>query len=225
LNKYSSSTQNIQTTSEWKVVLKSYIIIAATNGIIIIAIVLISTSFILPWVNGQTWVSHDLGTGIVWLITLAAMAPFLWAMMTKKPSNQAYKELWVDKKYNKGPLIVIEMLRIILGIILIGLLLDRFFSHKVAIIVALPVTVIIMFIFSKRLQKFYSQIENRFLTNLNARERAAEKLQPIRLPEPESLTPWDVHPVNFKVNPLAPYIGKPLSELEWREKYGINIAH
>src|SRR5690606_26428302 len=51
LNRYSSSTQKIQAESNFKAALKSYGKIALTNGILILALFLISLNFFLPILN------------------------------------------------------------------------------------------------------------------------------------------------------------------------------
>jgi len=230
LNNYSTSTQHIQAENNWKVVLTSYANIVVTNGIILLAIVLLSLNFLAPFL--RTHIRHDLVSSLTGLIiTLGVSAPFLWALMEKKPNNVAYKELWLINKYNRGPLLVIEISRNIIGLLLIGFWVNSFFSAKVALLVAVPVIIFVLFLFSKRIQKFYQRIEGRFLTNLNARERLADE-EKIRQEEiqkrfnPQSdLSPWDAHMIDLEVNPHAEYIGKTLVELAWREQYGVNIAY
>src|SRR5690606_31969100 len=99
---------------------------------------------------------------------------------------------------------------------------------------AISVTGVVLFIFSKKIQNFYQRIETRFLSNLNAREKAASSLQFMASTAGNGqkhssalngLTPWDANIIDLEVNPHADYIGKTLAELEWREKFGINIVY
>jgi monovalent cation:H+ antiporter-2, CPA2 family len=230
LSNYSSGAQHIQAESNWKVVMKSYASIVVTNGIILIALFLISVNFLMPFVNEH--IENSLlnkVTGLV--ITLGVSAPFLWALMAKKPAISAYKELWLVNKYNRGPLLVLEISRNIIGILLIGFWVNGFFSTKITFLLAVPLIIIVMLLFSKRIQAFYQRIEGRFLSNLNAREKLAGEQQAEKNPvqnrfNPQSdLSPWDAHMIDMEVNPQAEYIGKTLVELGWREKYGINIAY
>ena len=230
LSNYSSGAQHIQAESNWKVVMKSYASIMVTNGIILIALFLISVNFLMPFLNEH--IENSLlnkVTGLV--ITLGVSAPFLWALMAKKPAISAYKELWLVNKYNRGPLLVLEISRNIIGILLIGFWVNGFFSTKITFLLAVPLIIIVMLLFSKRIQAFYQRIEGRFLSNLNAREKLAGEQQAEKNPvqnrfNPQSdLSPWDAHMIDMEVNPQAEYIGKALVELAWREKYGINIAY
>jgi monovalent cation:H+ antiporter-2, CPA2 family len=231
LNNYSSSTQSIQAESNWKVVLKSYANIAVTNGIVLLALALLSTKFIVPFAETHiedSWIRLV----SVLTFTLAIASPFLWALMAKRPNNLAYKELWIDKKYNRGPLLVIEILRNLVGILFIVLLVNRLATTQIAILVAVPVIIFVLFLFSKRIQQFYQRIETRFLSNLNARETAAENDMSVaanmlrkNAALQNKLTPWEAHIIEMEVSPHAAYVGKTLAELAWREQYGINIVY
>src|SRR5690606_6188185 len=108
LNRYSSSTQNIQAESNFKATLKSYGKIALTNGVVILALFLISSNFFLPLLN--KYIENDTLASIVNLaLSLGMAAPFIVAFILKKPNEMAYKELWLDNKYNRGPLLVLEI--------------------------------------------------------------------------------------------------------------------
>ncbi|HXS56673.1 MAG TPA: cation:proton antiporter [Hanamia sp.] len=230
LNYYSSSTQNIRAETGWRVVFRAYATIIITNGILLLAMVLISLKFVIPFLNGH--IENEILKSILGLaISLGIAAPFLWALMAKKPDAAAYKELWLDKKYNRGPLLVLEITRNLIGILLIGFWVDRLFSAKVAILVAVPIIIVVLVLFSTRIQNFYQRIEKRFLSNLNARERV-ESEKALREEERQKefnpqtdLSPWDAHMIDLEVNPHAEYIGKTLVELAWRERFGINIAY
>jgi len=222
INKYSSNTQNMQATSEWKAVLKAYASIVTVNAIVVIAIVILSSQFLLPFLESE--MENKTYSRLITLILTSGVAlPFLWAMAAKRPRSWAYKELWVNKRYNRGPLLVVEGTRLILALLLVGFLFDRMLSSRNAILVALPVIIIALVLFRRRIQLFYNRIERRFLQNLNARETAAAADARFSNTESE-LTPWDAHLAEYQIHPLATYVGWDLEHLAWREKYGINIA-
>ena len=231
LNNYSASTQNIQAESNWKKVTTAYINIAITNGIVILALMLLSIKFLLPFLEER--IENDVILGIVTLIISLGLAfPFIWAFMTQRPNNMSYKELWLDKNYSRGPLLVLEILRNVIGIIVITIWVDKLFSTFIAILVVVPLIILVLLLFSQRIKKFYHRLELRFLSNLNARELAADaetKVSENILSKhfnPESeVSPWDAHMVDMEVNQQAEYIGKTLAELGWREQYGVNVAY
>lgn len=218
LNKYASGAQQIQAESKWKVLLKAYSTIILLNGIVALAIILLALRFLSPFLQ-QKIPQHWVANCITLVIALAAITPFLWGMVARKPESSAYVDLWLDKKYNRGPLVIVEIVRNLLAVLLLGLLVDKLFSGSIALLVVIAVMAAMLWIFYKRLQQYYHRIEKRFLRNLNAREQAAAAAQPNG-----GLTPWDAHLADFEISPDALFTGTPLEALAWREQYGINIA-
>lgn len=216
LNQYSTGAQTIQAESDWKIVLQSYLTVMLVNGVIIIALILLSSRFLLPFVAGYA-TSVTVAAVITCFITLIFMAPFMWAMAIRRIHSFAYANLWLDKKYNHGPLVLLEVVRNLLLVLLIGFLVDSLFSAMIALLAVLPVIIVVLLIFSRRLQSFYSRIEKRFISNLNERERKAAQGS-------HDLSPWDAHLAYFTVPPESSAIGKTLMQLAWREKYGVNVA-
>ena len=226
VNMYASSTQKIQAESAWKKVFKSYTTILVTNGIVIIAIFLLSINllepFLLSKLNNFTYV------GIVGVfVTLLLASPFFFGLMMKRPAGLAYKELWMNSIYNRGPLLMIEITRNLIGATLIGFLLDRYFSGEVALLILLPIILLFFYVLSKKIQRFYGKLEARFLNNLNARE-AAEAARAAKKPLLDmgkyDISDWETHISQHVVSPSATFLGKTLLDLKWREKYGVNIA-
>ncbi|MBU4538315.1 MAG: cation:proton antiporter [Weeksellaceae bacterium] len=228
INKYSSNTQNIQAETSWQIILKNYGRIIVINGIIIIAIYLLFSRFLIPAIN-KNLENNNLKNVIGNALPILFILPFLWALMVKRPSSVAYKELWTKTKYNRGPLLIIEIARIAFGIAILGFFLDRFASTTVSFFITIPVAMILIIIFSKRINRFYNRIEKRFITNLNDRSNKTDKDALTRLTGNteviSNLAAWDVHIIELEVKPLADYIGKNLLELQWREKYGVNIGY
>ena len=229
LQNYASSTQSIQAESEWRIVVRSYAIIILTNGIVLLTLVFLSVSFLMPILESQLW--DPMVTALVGLvISLLVSAPFLWALMAKRPNNMAYREMWMEKSYSRGPLLLLEVGRVIAGITIICFLVFKLFSTAIALLIAVPVIVAVFFVFAKRIQTFYQRLEVRFLGNLHARETAEYNTLQANVSRRTAdiqsrLSPWDAHIVQLEVPAFAPYIGRRLRELEWREKYGINIVY
>lgn len=228
INKYSANTQSIQAENSWQTILKSYGRIIVINGIIIVAVYLLFSNFIIPTIN-ENLESNDIKNIIGNALPILFILPFLWALMAKRPSSGSYKELWTKTKYNRGPLLIIEIARFVLGIAFLGFFLDRFASTQISFFITIPVALILIIFFSKKLNRFYNRLEKRFISNLNDRSEKSDPDAVTRLAGNtdgiSNLAAWDVHIIELEVNPLADYIGKNLNELQWREKYGINIGY
>ncbi|WP_207510728.1 cation:proton antiporter domain-containing protein [Longitalea luteola] len=216
INQYSTGAQTIQAESDWRVVLRSYLTVMASNSVIIIAIILLSATYLLPVLKNNI-AGQQLPAILTCAITLIATAPFFWGLAIRRLHSLSYTNLWLDKKYNHGPLVMLEVVRNVLMVVLVGFMVNQLFNTLVALVAILPVIVVVLLVFARRLNSFYARIENRFLMNLNQREQ-----QPSGTSD---LSPWDAHMAFFTMPAESTVVGKTLMELAWREKYGINIAY
>lgn len=229
INRYAASTETITAEAEWKDVLRNYGKLVLINSIVLIAILLLAINFVSPFIHEK--IENGITANIILLlVTLGASVPFFWAIMAKKPSGSAYRELWMNKQYNHGPLLAIEIGRVLIGGLLVGFFIDSLVSTKAALLITIPVMIAVLFVFSATIQKFYQRIESRFISNLNERDVVIEddlkKNLTTKHKEVQSgLAAWDAHIVEMTVNPFASFAGKALLDIAWREKYGINVAY
>lgn len=217
LNRYSAGAQTIQAESDWKTVVRSYLSVMLVNSVVIVAMILLSGRYFAPWMADQLE-NKFLASVLTVIITIGLMLPFVWALTAKKINSGAYTSLWLDSKYNHGPLVLLEVLRNLLAVLFLGFLLNQLFNIWVALVGSLLVIPFVIFIFRQKLQKFYSRIERRFMRNLHDRELSANT------GANSDLSPWDAHLAYFTVSPDAQWVGGSLENLAWREKYGVNIA-
>lgn len=215
LNRYSAGSQTIRGESDWRIVIMAYLQLLLTHSVIIIAIIWLGTNYLEPLLekilgnlNGATYLSA--------FITMGAMAPFIWALMAKKMHKGAYRALWLDSKYNRGPLVMLEILRNLLGVIFVSVLLLQFLPLLVSIGATVVIMVVVFIVFKKRIDKFYHRIEHRFLTNLNEKEKQSAGHK--------TITPWDAHLARIKIGTHCSFLGETLETLKLRERFGINIA-
>lgn len=214
ISRYSNSTAGITSLSDWKILLRAYAFNTLIHGVILTAIVLLAANFLQPFINKNILNGHN-GTILNLVITLILMTPFLWALAIKRIEKRAYAHLWLNKKYTRGPLVTIELLRIAMAVLFVGFLIIQFYNTLIAVSIAISLIILGMIVFSRKLQSFYERMEFRFLNNLNAREQANK--QP-------AILPWDSHLLELIVAPESKLVGQSLVDLAVREKYGINIA-
>ncbi|MET0392104.1 MAG: cation:proton antiporter [Chitinophagaceae bacterium] len=222
LLRYSSEATTISAASDWHQVLKSFLINVIVFSVLLIAIIYMSANYALPWVEG--YVDYNFGEISASFITLVLMAPFLWALAVRNEQNEAFARIYAQQKY-RGPIWLMRGIKIALAVFFIVFLLDAFFSLSIALYGALFMGLFFI-AFRKSVQAMYDRLENRFIANLNDKQRQEEirvrKEQTGR--RDESLAPWDAHMTVFDVEPEADVIGKTLEELKWRELMGINVA-
>jgi CPA2 family monovalent cation:H+ antiporter-2 len=212
INRYSVNAQAIKSVSTWQLVLRASITQIILHTIIITAIILLSSKFVAPLVAATRF-----GNTLAALITLAAIAPFLWALSLRRLKVEEVESLWEERKY-RGALLMLILIRMSLGLFFVGFLLNIFFSPLVAFI-ALIIAIGVYQLFPKRLNEQYHRIENHFLKNLNDREN--KKIDR----RYATLMPWDGHMSFFDIGKESNLAGKTLEELRIREQMGINIAY
>ncbi|HEX3009083.1 MAG TPA: cation:proton antiporter, partial [Bacteroidales bacterium] len=82
INNYASGTRSIGSERLWRKVLRSYLTIILTNGVITLTLVFLSLRFVVPFLNG---IFHNyIVAGFSCLLaTLVIVSPFLWGLMAK----------------------------------------------------------------------------------------------------------------------------------------------
>ena len=208
---YSANTEEIKSMSNWQIVLRSYLIQVIIHSIIIVAIILLSSNYILPIVEGSRF-----GNAIAALITLGMLSPFLWALSLRRVAIKEVEILMKEKKH-QGPIIMLVFFRILLTLFYIGFILNTFFSAGFAV-VAFLISVGTYILFPKKVHVFYNKIESHFISNFNDREIRKENNRQ------HTLSPWDGHMAEFEIAKESNLAGKTLVELSIREQFGINIA-
>ncbi len=207
LTKYSIETLNVSETRDWPNVLKSFLVNVTIFSVVIFTLIVLSTQYLSPLLSGFE------GAKIVTaIVTLVVLSPFLWALAFRRTQRQAYANLW-QKPDHRGPLLLLQLLRMGMAVMFIGLLFLRLFSFWIAVWGVIA-TCIILLLVSKKIKAFYGKIEVRFLANFNDRETKSNEI----------LAPWDTHITKFVLNAQSPYVGKTLFETKMREKFGVNIV-
>lgn len=210
---YSANTQSIKPTNRWRSLIKENVVNLVINTTIIIALVFLSKKIIAPLLN-----TIPLGNIITALLTILIISPFLWAVAFKKIQKNTIQELFSKRKY-RGPIALMFSVRIIIGLFLIGFVINSLVSTIVAFL-AFIAAVLYYIIFPKQLNAQYHYLEKHFLTNFNI-DKNKKKIRK----QENKLTPWDGHMAYFTIEPESDICGKKIHEMAFRERFGINIAY
>ncbi|WP_068595255.1 cation:proton antiporter [Vaginella massiliensis] len=218
---YSTDTQHIQDENSWKKHLKKTFTTITINTVLIIAITLAVEFFVVPYLFDLTHnltYAHGFGLALALLISI----PFVWAILGDRPTKNEIQSIWNESPFNRGPIITITAIRIIILISLILFIYHRFFD---SIIVSLIFTLslgLVMYLINPGLRNYYKMLTNRFVFNLNEREIQSKKS------EQKSLYryTWDnTHISEINVPKHIDFAGKTLEELNWRKRFNINIVY
>lgn len=210
LGRYSIGAQHVSDESSWKKLIRFFFINTILFSVIIIAIIFLCTKYMAVLIPSME--SKKLFTSVLSLILLA---PFLWALAFRRVHKEAYAAIWL-KPNQRGPLLLLQLLRIAFALFFLGYLFNILYSPWAAFVGVIAASAILIF-FRSRIRRFYSRIEERFISNMNQRENVSKG----KIPE---LMPWDAHFARFTMHANYPFIGKTLAEAALREEFGINVA-
>lgn len=222
LERYSSGSNTIRQKSAWNKLLKALVRIVGTYTAVTLVLIFMWLQLVAPLILRELPGIH--GQIISLAVILIIISPMLRAIMMKKNHSEEFLQLWEDSKYNRGPLVSLIVLRIILCIGMVMIPVATLLNAAIGIMLAITATVIAIVIFSKRLKKQSILMERRFFTNLTARELEKEKSSPIKQRFANHLLERDLHLADFEVKQNSPSMGKTLKELNFRQKCNVNIV-
>lgn len=222
LDRYSSGSNTLHQRSTWHKLLKSLIRIVGTYTAFTLVLIFVWLQFVSPII--QQNITGLEGRILSLVLILLLISPMLRAIMMKKNHSIEFQQLWNDNKYNRGPLVSLVILRIVLCVGMVMLPVAQLLHVALGIVLAIAATVITLVILSKQLKKQSILMERRFFSNLRARELENERKSPINQRFANHMLERDLHLADFEVKQNSPSMGKTLKELNFRKKCNVNIV-
>jgi len=208
LSDYAHTISSVSFLSAWSTMSRTYSLRMTVNAVIVAAIFL-----------GISQVSH-LANSAGLILAVLLSAPFFWAMVmshAKIKQNPKLNIQYTEKKTNRVAAMAFEVFRWLAGVLLLSALSTKFIELKFAIAVTVASGMILLFIFSRQLEKLYARLENRFVKNFSNQNESSSATLP-------ALAPWEGHLEALEVEPSSEIAGKTLEQLNIRKKFGITIA-
>ena len=211
--------------SEWKVLMKFYLLRIGIYGVILIAVYSVCVQFICPVVLklfphlNPSWVSI-----VNVSVKLLAMSPFLYGMCISSGSiNKSAYKLLKAKESNKWPILALVLLRSFFAIgIVIAVIASHFkLAGWTAVLIVFGGLVFIIVgrnYFQKRFK-----FEKQFFYNLNVKEQEAERNAQVLSSVQKTLNGYDVHLEQFEIPSNSSLAGKKLKDIAIRAQSGANI--
>lgn len=222
LDRYSSGSNTIRHKSTWNRLLKSLLRIVATYMVLSIFFIALFLQYAAPFILEK--VPGVKGRIISLVIVLLLISPFLRSIIMKKNHSEEFQKLWHDNKYNRGPLVSLVVLRVLLCIGIVMFVVAKLINVAIGLGFAMATAILALFVFSKQLKKHSILLERRFLRNFTAREQEKERKAPIKQRFVSHLLAKDLHMADFEVRPESPSVGKTLKELNFRQTCGISVV-
>ena len=211
--------------SEWKKFLTEYFTRIILYSIVLIAILIGSHTFLDDLLGKLMNGMHPVlvkWTGVV--VTLVVMAPFLYGLSVQRGSMQAHvRKLLQEKESNKWPLLSLMVFRLLIAVAFILIFISSKFDLSWWAVLLIVAATLILLRFLPRYIKL-SGLEDRFISNLNAREMESRRKAPVTTAIKDKLSGYDVHIDAFYISPDSGYIGNKLRDIPFRSTTGVNIV-
>lgn len=204
--------------------------IAVTIHVVVSAfVILIYQEFVSGWILGGLaavlpgrfeWVARL----AVLLLLLAAVAPFIYLMVASHAHCPEAEQLRRDSEYRRVTLTALSAARVVLAMVVVLFCIGSYFTLTTGVAVAAAVAVVASMLFSRRLRKGSSELEQQFMENLAAREREAESKRSVGRDVEEAFRTYDLHLADFELDPRSSFCGCRLMNLDLRRSCGVNVV-
>lgn len=212
----------------WKKLFKSYFIRIFIFSIILIGIMNLSFHIFKPFIKEYLtgWDNRAIRV-ISTTITLMIMAPFLNALLVSKERVlKLYFRLWIEKKSNRIPLILLTSFRILLVIFFVMMVIHQLLTTNPYFTALLVFGAMVLLFKSRWLFNQYMKIETQFLVNLNREQMEAQfknTKNESRITDEEKWLDSSLSVAQFKIEENSDFDKKLLRETLLQELYALNV--
>lgn len=157
--------------TEWKPIIQKTMVRTVVFSVLCVAIVLVSFQYLYPFVFDKLSNTFSVAFCNVLnaLVTLVALSPFLYGLMTNKHATQElYSQLWHKGRFNRIIIVTWTLLRIFLACVFVMLVLSKSFKFTRFVIVIMALFIAFFILFSQKSLNRYIAFEDNFLANLSA---------------------------------------------------------
>lgn len=197
---------------EWNKLLKSYALRLFIYVGWLLFVGILFTQIIYPkiveWFGEATHIRV-----LSFMANLLAMMPFLWGLLKRKDSDGAFDRIWQDRKFARGPLLFMMILKYLIAIIAISITSSRYIAMGFGAGLTLCALIIAVVLVSNKIKHYYSRIESRFLDNLNSEGGRRSLIMPRELAD-------EMHIEKVEVEPNSSLQGKNISQIHHSKKTG-----
>ena len=200
ISRYSKQvTDSNETKQLWRAILKRYLWRIILYSVILLAEILVSQEFLFPILEKHF---ENFGHLAATIITIVAMAPFLFAMSFSTTEPDERIKLHQTASFYDVPLVAMRIIRYLITLFFIVYFCTLAYSTLIGWLVGLGCFILVMVFASTKITARYRNMETRFMDNLNIRENT-------RLGINNNLVD-DLHQAYIEVGPSSPFVGDKL---------------
>lgn len=221
LERFASGTQVVNQESNWKKLLTSLLRIVLIYSVVIIAELVLSFSFLVPFIKEH--VPGIWGAILSAVLIILAMSPFLRAIVAKKNHSVEFEALWDDNRFNRGYLVSLIVFRFLLAMMFVVFVIAALLKISIGLLIGVAVVIVAGIIYSRYLKKQSILIERRFLRNFHVRDISANGGK--QVPRfAGNLLSRDLHMADFGIAASSLCVGKTLAEMAFKTRFGVHVV-
>lgn len=229
LEQYAHNRNTISPDSDLSIMIRKFVVTAVIYIILTIFVMVIYFNYLSePFVDAinamlpeeMDWVGRFVALGVL----LSVLSPFIYKIATKHIRGQETISVWNSGGIRRGYVIAMSLLRFIICTVIVIYCIQYYFAYTYGVLVVCSVCIVALIFFSTKVRNSSKKIEERFISNLNAREKEQDSNRFVRKDFENELLNHDLHIADFELPVTSSYCGKMLMELGLRKVSGINIV-
>lgn len=217
LHQYTSSDQtDDDKDTDWNEYIRKFVSRTALYSVIMLVAVMIGIEGIYPFLaETLTPLSASIATcAIIFFVIAIFVRPML------NPGNALFTSLWLKKRANRLPLIVLSAVRVILTATIAMIPISVLFEINPAYLFIFIIIAVLIAGKSNFLSTAYLRLETQFLRNLNERLIEAEEEKGLH----QSWLDTELHIISLIAPESADFLGKHLADLQWGKVYNVYVV-
>lgn len=215
LDRYSAGSQTVNNNREWVTLLRKSLLNIFVYSILLGGIGWLSSAYYAPFIESHF--KGVLGKLIVTSTTIIFMSPLLWGLAIRHLNKRLFVPLWNDPRFNRGLLVSLVLLRLLIALMFILAVVAHLGSYRLGSLIVFVVLLFFMAIFWRRIKRGFLRFEQRFYTNLNAKENST-------VVTTGNYRAKFLHLAKLTVSGDSPLVGKSFKELDLRLRYGVTVV-
>lgn len=221
LARYSSGTMTARHQSAWRELIKSMLVPVTLYLVVCIFFITLFFSYLQPLI--QKSLPGIEGNLLGFAIIFVVIAPFLWAIIMKKNNSAEFRKLWADNKFNRGPLVSLVLIKIIICTIIMMSIIVHLFNVALGAGLVFSCVIVGVIYFSKHIRKRSLTMEKQFITNFQGTDENAPDTGRGEEALKNEIPFKELHLADFTIEPSSVYVGKTLKETGIRTKFQLNV--
>ena len=163
LTHYSSGTMTTRHQGSWHKLIRSMLVSVTLYLVVCLFFIALFFSYAYPLVMGR--IPGMKGSLLSFVLVLLIISPFLCAIIMKKNNSVEFRTLWADNRFNRGLLVSMIVIKVLICIIIVMGIIIRLFNVALGSGLILSFLIIVVIYFSKRIRKRSLSMEKQFLEN------------------------------------------------------------